>query len=110
MEAAHLLLSGDDVPLAARPASPGAVHQELRRIMSTDELWSPPPALFPAGPAAQLAILDGYAVAYCLLGTGVVFIAAVGVSADRFRIRTVLDWTEYDHDASASFPLGDLKK
>jgi hypothetical protein len=108
-EAAHLLLSGDDVPLPARPTSPGAGHQELERIESTDELWTAAPALFAGGPAAQAAVLDGYALAYCLLGDGAVFVAAVGVDPGRFRIRKVRDWTTYDHNASTSFPPSDLK-
>jgi hypothetical protein len=78
--------------------------------MSTDELWSAAPALFAGGPASQAAVLDGYALAYCLLGDGAVFVAAVGVDPGRFRIRRVQDWTAYDHDASTSFLLSDLRR
>ena len=98
-EAALLLLSGDDILLPSRPTSPCAVHRELERIMSTDELWSAAPAPFAGGPAAQAAVLDGYALAYCLLGGGAVFVAAVGVDPGRVRIRKVRDWTTYDHNA-----------
>jgi hypothetical protein len=109
-EAALLLLSGDEIVLPSRPTSPGAVHRELQRIMSTDKLWSAIPALFAGGPAAQAAVLDGYALAYCLLGKGAVFVAAIGVDPGKVRIRKVADWTTYDHDASTSFPLSDLMR
>jgi hypothetical protein len=109
-EAAHLLLAGDDVSLPSRPASPGAVHRELRRIMSAGGLWSPAPALFAGGPAAETAVLDGFALAYCLVGAGAICLAAVGVRPGEFRIRIVRDWTAYDHDASTRFPLSDPKR
>jgi hypothetical protein len=109
-EAALLLLSGDEILLPSRPTSPRTVHLELQRIMSTDKLWSAAPALFAGGPAAQAAVLDGYALAYCMLGDGAVFLAAVGVAPDRFRIRQVRDWAAYDHDATKTFPLSELRR
>jgi hypothetical protein len=108
--AAHLALSGDDLPLARRPASATATQRELQRIMSSDELWSEAPALVAGGPASQAAALAGYAIAWCGVGEGVAFVAAVGIAPDNFKLRKVRDWTAYDHDATRRFPLSDLKR
>lgn len=77
--------------------------------MSSDELWSPIPAMAPGEPPAQSAVLDGFSIASCMLGDGAVFVAAVGVGPDSFRVRKVRDWAGYDYNAMTSFPLSDLE-
>ncbi|MGH3305796.1 MAG: hypothetical protein ACRDOK_29880 [Streptosporangiaceae bacterium] len=108
--AAHLALGGDELPLPGRLASATATQRELQRIMSSDELWSQAPAMVAGGPASQAAVLAGYAVAWCRVGEGAAFVAAVSISPDKFRLRKVRDWTAYDHDATRRFPLSDLKR
>ncbi|MGB6458171.1 MAG: hypothetical protein WBH47_27165 [Streptosporangiaceae bacterium] len=108
--AAHLALGGNELPLPVRPASATATQRELQRIMSSDELWSEVPAMVGGGPTSQAAVLAGYAIAWCRVGEGAAFVAAVGIAPDKFRLRKVPDWTAYDHNATRRFPLSDLKR
>jgi hypothetical protein len=108
--AAHLALGGDELPLPGRPARATATQLELKRIMSSDELWSEAPAMVADGPTSQAAVLAGYAIAWCWVGESVALVAAVGIAPDKFRLRKVRDWTAYDHDATRRFPLSDLQR
>jgi hypothetical protein len=91
--AAHLALGGLAMPLPSRPASATATQRELQRIMSSDELWSEAPAMLAGGAASQVAVLTGYAIAWCRAGEGAALVAAVGIVPDKFRLRKVRDWT-----------------
>lgn len=108
--AAHLALGGDELPIAdrARPSSARHTIREMERIRSAEELWYEIPATLTAGAAAQAARCDGFTIAYSLLDSSMVFMAAVGLGAKQFRVRKVQNWNLYDINAAARFPLKDL--
>ncbi|MGH3245445.1 MAG: hypothetical protein ACRDOI_04415 [Trebonia sp.] len=96
LSAAHLALAGDNLLIPSRPGTTGEVAQEIRRIASSAELWTPGPALVPGGPPADVAVCDGFCLAYSQLGAEMVLVAAVGVGADQLTVRKVRNWSDYD--------------
>jgi hypothetical protein len=110
LSAALLALGGDELPVAARPSSPREVHRELRRISAAAGLWSPAPPVAPAGPPADVAVLDGYVLAVSQAGPQQVLIAAVGLDAEQFEVRPVRDWAAYDVDATKGHSLAELNQ
>jgi hypothetical protein len=108
--AAHLALGGSELPVPRRPESPAAVGREMERIRDAQDLWVEVPGVLPGGPPAWAVACDGFAVGYSRFNDGVIFVAAVGVGPDRFRVREVRDWGAYDVDARTSFPLSALNR
>lgn len=108
--AAHLALGGIELPVPHRPESATDTVREMERIRDAEDLWFEVPGVLPAGPSARAAICDGFAVGYNRLNRGTIFIAAVGISPDGFRVREVRDWDAYDVDARTSFPLSALNR
>lgn len=110
LRAAHLALGGDELPVPRRPGSAAGIVREIERIGSGGDLWSEVPGFFPGEPGAEAAVCDGFAVGHNRLGSGAVFIAAVGVDPDQFRVRKVQDWDAYGVDATRGFPLSALNR
>lgn len=107
--AAHLALGGTELPVARRPESAAATAREMERVRDAEDRWFEVPGVVPGGGPARAVAWDGFAVGYGrLAGGGIVFIAAVGVGPDRFRVREVRDWGAYNVDARTSFPLSAL--
>lgn len=75
-----------------------------------DALCSGTSGVLPEGPGAQTIIWPEFALGYLKLDNGAVFIAATHLDPPEFKIRKVQDWSEYDVDASASFPLSALRR
>jgi hypothetical protein len=110
LSAAHLALGGNALPITDRPGTAQAVQQEIQRIASTEELWSPGPVLEAGSTPAEVAVGDGFAVACGRVSGKTVLIAAVGVRPDQFRVRTVRDWDAYGLDATKSHSMSELKR
>ena len=108
--AVHLALGGSELPVQNRPAPGTATAQEMKRIRDDAALWSEIPGMVPDGTAATVVALDGFTAGYTRLASSVIFLAAVGVTPDQFRVRPVRDWQAYDVDARASFPLSALNR
>jgi hypothetical protein len=108
--AGHLALGGVALPIPQRPESAGAVHQEIQRIASTEDLWSPGPVLATGGSPSQVSICDGFAIAYGHVGGEIVLVAAVGVLPSQFRVRKVMDWVPYGINATKRHPLSELNR
>lgn len=106
--AGQLALGGIALPIPHRPDSAGDTQREIGRIASTLQLWSRGPALAPGGLPMDVAVCDGFTVAYGHTDGEIVLIAAVGVTAGQFKVRLVTDWTPYGIDASKRQPLNDL--
>jgi hypothetical protein len=85
--AAHLALGGTLLPLARRPAGPREAVREMERLRDGDRFWARYAGLVPGATYAEAAACEGYAIAYSLFAGGAVFVTAVGVPAQRFRIR-----------------------
>jgi hypothetical protein len=110
LSAAHLALSGNTLPIPTRPTFEREVQQEIERIATSVALWSPGPAIVPAGSPADLAVCDGFSLAYSQVGSEMVLVAAVNIRTDQFRVRKVRDWSAYDFDATQSHLLSDLSR
>jgi len=100
LSAAHLALAGETLRIPARPGTTGEVAQEIRRIAASAELWAPGPALVPGGSPADVAVCDGFCLAYSQLDAELVLVAAAGVDADQLRVRKVRNWSDYDLNAT----------
>lgn len=91
--AAHLALGGTFLPAASRPAGPSRIARAMERLRDDDAAWSPITIPVPGLPrdavTAEAAECDGYALAYTLFDDGAVFVAAVGVLPERFRLRRI---------------------
>jgi hypothetical protein len=61
-----------------------------------------------SGSPADVAVCDGFSLAYGHVGSEMVLVAAVGVRPDQFRVRKVRDWGAYDIDATKSYPMSEL--
>jgi hypothetical protein len=92
--AAHLALGGTFLPAAGRPVGPTRIVRAMERLRDDDDAWSPIPGLVPeafhgtvTATASESADCDGYALAYTLFDGGAVFVVAVGVPPERFRLR-----------------------
>jgi hypothetical protein len=85
--AAHLALGGTLLPVPRRPPDAGEIAREMARLRDDDRCWTRYTGLLPDATYAEAASCDGYDVAYSLFGDGAVFVTAVGVPAQRFRIR-----------------------
>ena len=85
--AAHLALGGTFLPAALRPVGPTRIAREIERFRDDDDLWSPIPGLVPGATRAEAAAGGGYSIAYTQFDQGAVFVAAVGVPTEHFRIR-----------------------
>jgi hypothetical protein len=85
--AAHLALGGTLLPIRRRPADATEIVRELERLRDGDRFWARYAGLLPGAAYAEAAACDGYAVAYTIFDGGAVFVTAVGVPAERFRIR-----------------------
>jgi hypothetical protein len=85
--AAHLALGGTFLPPTLRPIGPTRIAREMERLRDDDSLWSPTSGLLPDATWAEAAAGEDYSIAYTLFGEGAVFIAAVGVQPEDFRIR-----------------------
>jgi hypothetical protein len=108
LSAAHLALAGDTLGIPGRPSTTEEVVQEIQRIAASAELWSPGPAIVPGGPPADVAVCDGFCLAYSHVGPEMVLVAAVGIRTDQLRVRKVRDWGDYPFDATQSHSLSDL--
>lgn len=100
LSTAHLALAGESLRIPARPGTTGEVAQEIRRIAASAELWTPGPALVPGGTPADVAVCDGFCLAYSRIDTEMVLVAAAGVDAGQLRVRKVRNWSDYDVDAT----------
>jgi hypothetical protein len=100
LSAAHLALAGDALLIPSRPGTTEEVMQEVRRIASSAELWSPGSAIIPGGSPANVAVCDGFCLAYSHIDAELVLVAAVGVGADQLRVRKVRNWSDYDLNAT----------
>lgn len=87
LRAAHLALGGELLPVPRRPAGATEIAREMERLRDADRLWARYAGLLPGTAYAEAASCDGYDVAYSLFGGGAVFVTAVGVPAQRFRVR-----------------------
>lgn len=85
--AAHLALGGTFLPAAMRPIGPALIAREMERLRDDDGLWSPLPGLVPGATRSEAGTGDGYSMAYTLFDGGAVFVAALGVAPERFRVR-----------------------
>jgi hypothetical protein len=85
--AAHLALGGTLLPTVLRPVGPKRIVREIERFRDDDDLWSPIPDLVPGATRAEAAAADGYSIAYTQFDEGAVFVAAVGVPLEDFRVR-----------------------
>ena len=85
--AAHLAIGGTFLPAALRPVGPTPIVREMERFRDDDGLWSPIPGLVPGATRAEAATGDGYAIAYTQFDGGAVFVTAVGVAPEHFRVR-----------------------
>ena len=85
--AAHLALGGTFLPPARRPIGPTLIAREMERFRDDDGLWSPISGLVPGATRAEAAAGDGYSIAYTQFDEGAVFVAAVGVPPEDFRVR-----------------------
>lgn len=102
-------LGGGDLPVPARPEPAAAVHHEIDRIVTADNLWRPLPPMFPGAPVGEACELGGYAIGYCYLDQGLaVTVTAVGIPVVEFRVRPVRDWEHYNIDASKNHTLEEL--
>lgn len=107
--AAHVALGGTAL-LPQRGPSPAInTNAEISRIVTADGLWSHTSGVLPGGPDAQTIIWDEFNLGYLELDHSAVFIAATHLAPHEFKIRKVQDWSQYDVDASASFPLSALR-
>jgi hypothetical protein len=104
-------LGGGDLPVPTMPETAGAIHQEIDRIGAATDLWRPLPPILPGALDGEACELEGYAIGYCYLADGpAVTVAAVGVSANQFKIRPVRDWRSYDINASERHTLEELSR
>jgi hypothetical protein len=87
LRAAHLALGGTLLPIRRRPDGPVQVMREMERLRDGDRFWARYAGLVPGADYAEAAACEGYALAYTLFDGGAVFVTAVGVPAERFRIR-----------------------
>jgi hypothetical protein len=87
LRAAHLALGGTLLPIRRRPAGPAEATREMQRLRNGDRLWARYTGLVPRATYAEAVACDGYALAYTIFDGGAVFVTAVGVPAERFRIR-----------------------
>ena len=87
LRAAHLALGGTLLPIRRRPQGPEEINQELARLRDGDRFWARTHGLVPEARRAEAAFCDGYALAYTRFDGGAVFIAAVGVRPEHFRVR-----------------------
>lgn len=110
LSAAHLAFAGDALSIPARPGSGAGRQHEMLRIAQTAELWSPAPALEIGSPPVDLAVCDGFAIAYGQVGQETVLIAAAGVPPGLFKVRRVTDWGAYGLDATRSYSFNDLSQ
>lgn len=85
--AAHLALGGTFLPTALRPVGPTRIMREIERLRDDESLWSPLPGLVPNATYAEAAAADGYSIAYTQFNEGAVFIAAVGIPPEDFKVR-----------------------
>ena len=85
--AAHLALAGTFLPAALRPDGPTRIAREIERFRDDDSLWSPIPSLVPNATHAEAAAADGYSIAYTQFNEGAVFVAAVGIPPENFKVR-----------------------
>lgn len=99
--AAHVALGGTALPFPGAPQGAAATLREMERIRDAVDAWFEVPGVPPGGSPARAIACNGFAVAYSLLATGALFIAAVGLAPDRFLVRDVRDWNAYDMDVSA---------
>jgi hypothetical protein len=110
LSAAHLAVGGTTLPIPARPDTTRGVQEEIQRIAQSTGLWSPGPAIIPHRTPADLAVCDGFSLAYSQAGSVLVIIAAVGVGTDQLKVRKVRDWDAYDFDATQSHSPTDLAR
>ena len=85
--ATHLALGGTFLPATNRPAGATQIGREMERLRDDDSLWLPIPELVPGATRAESATCDGYAVAYALFDGGSVFITAIDVLPEHFKVR-----------------------
>jgi hypothetical protein len=100
LSAAHLALAGDTLRIPGRPSTTEEVTREIQRIATSAELWSSGPAIIPGGSPSDVAVCDGFCLAYSHANAEIVLIAAVGVRADQLRVRKVRDLGCYDFDGT----------
>ena len=85
--AAHLALGGTFLPAPLRPVGPTQIKREIKRFQDDAGLWSPIPGHVPDATRAEVASAEGYSIAYTQVDEGAVFLAAVGVPPEDFRVR-----------------------
>ena len=85
--AAHLALGGTFLPAPLRPVGPTQIKREIERFQDDAGLWSPIPGHVPDATRAEAASAEGYSIAYTQFDEGAVFLAAVGVQPEDFRVR-----------------------
>ena len=85
--AAHLALGGTFLPAPIRPVGPTQIKREIERFQDDAGLWSPIPGHVPDATRAEVASAEGYSIAYTQFDEGAVFLAAVGVQPEDFRVR-----------------------
>ena len=85
--AAHLALGGTFLPAPLRPGGPTQIKREIERFRDSAGLWSPIPGHVPDATRAEAASAEGYSIAYTQFDEGAVFLAAVGVQPEDFRVR-----------------------
>jgi hypothetical protein len=108
LSAAQLALGGDTLGIPGRPRTTQGVAREIQRIGASAELWSPGPVIVPGGSPADVAVCEGFCLAYSHFGPNTVLVAAVGLRTDQLRVRKVRDWSDYDFDATQVHALSDL--
>lgn len=107
LRAAHVALGGDVLTIPGRPQGPLATGRAMNEFRNS-QLWTGTADTPNTEDAAEAASPEGYSIGYQRLRDGIVFIAAVNVETTQFRIRKVQDWSPYDIDPRASFPLSAL--
>jgi hypothetical protein len=87
--AMYLALGGDELPIANRPESAAAIHEEIERVSSRGELWSQASGIISKGLPVEATTCNGFSVAFSRLSNEIVFIAAVNIDLHQFRVRRV---------------------
>ena len=108
--AAHVALGGDELPIPHRPCAATDTFAAMAQIAAAHDQWTQIAGVLHGGPAAETISWDGFTLGYLELDHGSIFIAAVHLEPQQFKVRKVEDWSPYDVDASTSFPLSTLRR
>ena len=79
--------------------------REIERVRDATELWSPFDGPLPGTSGAEIAVCEGYLLAYRILEDGAALLAATGSVPEDLRIRRVEVWTPYGVDATREFTM-----